>query len=281
MIQINDMNFAYKKGQDLFKNLGLDIDKSRICGLLGKNGAGKSTLLKLISGVLFADGGKIIVNGQNVMNRRVSFLEELYFLQEDFELPNISIEEYLDTYGGFYPSFDRERFKNMLLEFEIPFEKNIKNLSFGQKKKMHVSFALATQVKLLILDEPTNGMDIPSKSKFRSIVSKNLGEDQLVIISTHQIRDLGQLLDNIVIIQEGRVLINENLYDLSCRYSCEFVSGQHIPEGCIYSESAPGGHMILTDNKTNSPSDLDIEVLFNAITSNKDLFTTKSIQNGN
>lgn len=280
MIQIDNMDFAYNRKQNLFENLNLHIGKSRICGLLGKNGAGKSTLLKLISGVLFAKAGEINVNKENVKNRNVSFLKDLYFLQEDFELPNDTISKYIKNHKVFYPSFSQKVFENSMTEFEMPLVSKIKDLSYGQKKKLHVSFALATRVALLLMDEPTNGMDIPSKSKFRSIVSKNLGDDQLVIISTHQIRDLGQLLDNIVIIQDGKVLINETLYDLSQRFTCEFVSGQQTPNDSLYSESVPGGIMILKNNEKGVVSDIDIEVLFNAITTNKDLLTLKSTEHG-
>ncbi len=273
MLSVQNVHYAYNRKTNLFNGLQFKIDGGKICGLLGKNGAGKSTLLRLIAGAYFSKQGNISFHGQDITLRKVESLQEIYFLQEDYELPKYSIKRYLNIYAPFYPKFDQNIFDNVMERFEVPQDKKIKDLSFGQKKKFHVAFALATQVKLLIMDEPTNGMDIPSKSVFRSVVSESLGEDQSIIISTHQIRDLGQLLDTIILIKNGKIILNEDLYSLSEKFDCRFSPGNQVPEHALYSELVAGGNMILTKTDQSSPGEIDIEVLFNAIVTNPSILT--------
>ncbi len=267
MLTINNVHYGYKKNSSLFEGLEFVLDPGKITGLLGKNGAGKSTLLRLITGAYFPKNGTIALHDKHTKNRNVETLSSMYFLQEDDVLPKYAISKYVNTYAPFYPNFSRSQFSSMLEKFEIDSTKNISALSFGQKKKMSVAFALATGVRLLIMDEPTNGMDIPSKSILRKVISESLKEDQSIIISTHQIRDLGQLLDTIVVIENGKILMKDDLYNLSERFSCGYVPGNTIPENALHAEPAPGGHVVLSKNDGQA-SDIDIEVFFNAIISN-------------
>jgi ABC-2 type transport system ATP-binding protein len=267
MLTINNIHYGYKKNQSLFDGLDFVLEPGKISGLLGKNGAGKSTLLRLITGAYFPKQGSLEFGGTPTLKRNVDTLSSLYFLQEDDVLPSYKIGQYVSNYSPFYPHFSESDFSAMLEKFEIDAIQKMKDLSFGQKKKMSVAFALATGVKLLILDEPTNGMDIPSKSILRQVVSETLREDQSIIISTHQIRDLGQLLDTIIVIEKGKILLNEDMYTLSEKYSCVYAPGNTLPEDVLYSEPAPGGNIVLRKN-SGMPSDIDIEVFFNAIISN-------------
>lgn len=268
MLTVQNVHYAYNRKTSLFDGLDFQLEAGKICGLLGKNGAGKSSLLRLISGAYYSKQGKITFNDSDITKRSVTALQEIYFLQEDYELPKHSIQRYLNIYAPFYPKFDKNIFNNVMEKFEVPIDKKIKDLSFGQKKKFHVAFALATQVKLLIMDEPTNGMDIPSKSVFRSVVSESLQEDQSIIISTHQIRDLGQLLDTIVLIRNGKIILNEDLYSISERFDCSFNPGNQVPDHALYSEPVAGGNMVLTKTDGKIPGEIDIEILFNAIVTN-------------
>lgn len=273
MLTVQNVHYAYNRKSELFTGLDFSLTAGKICGLLGKNGAGKSSLLRLITGAYFPKEGSITFQENDVTKRKVSSLEAMYFLQEDSELPNYQIQRYLSLYAPFYPNFNHEIFNNVMVKFEVPMDSKIKDLSFGQKKKFHVAFALATQVKLLIMDEPTNGMDIPSKSVFRSVVSESLGEDQSIIISTHQIRDLGQLLDTIVLIQDGKIILDEDLYQLSEQFNCQYISGNSIPENSLYSEPVAGGNMVLLNTTKDAPGEIDIEVLFNGIVSNPSILS--------
>ncbi len=279
MLAVNDVHFSYSKKAKLFKGVDFSLEPGTICGLLGKNGAGKTSLLRLIVGAQFVDQGSIQFKGAEVHSRKVETLQSMFFLQEDFELPKMTAEVYINTYSVFYPNFSNAILENVLDRFEVPRSGKLKNLSFGQQKKFQVAFALATQVSLLILDEPTNGMDIPSKAVFRSVVSESLGESQTIIISTHQIRDLGQLLDRILLIQTGKIIVDESLYHLAEQFNCQFCPGNSIPSDVIYSEPVAGGSMALVPTTPERPGEIDIEIFFNAIISNPSILS-KTTTNG-
>lgn len=267
MIQIQNLNYYYSKKNPLFKNLDLDLSSGKIYGLLGKNGTGKSTLLKLILGALFPKKGIIKIDQVESRSRKADTLSEIFILTEEYELPNIKINSFVNAKKGFYPKFDKENFNQLLEGFEIKGNGLIGNLSYGQKKKVLIAFALSTKCKYILLDEPTNGLDIPSKSQFRKAILNSFDEDQTIIISTHQIRDLNQLLESIIIIENGEIILNKDILELEnkLQFSKTLIE-QDIPEN-TYSEQVVGGYMYLSENVTGEPSDIDLELLFNAVIS--------------
>lgn len=278
MININQLNFHYKKKHPLFDGLSLELESGKIYGLLGKNGTGKSTLLKLIFGSLFPKSGEITIGDVSSRLRRPSVLQEIFFLQEEYELPNIKVLDFVKTYGRFYPKFDLNQFKQNAESFEVDTNRSIKAFSYGQKKKILISFGLSCNTKYLILDEPTNGLDIPSKSQFRKIIAKNITEDQTVVISTHQIRDLGKLLDSVVIIDQGRIIFDKGIAEIESRL---LFNTDHAPadqEGLIHSEMIPGGYMNILHNSDNQSSEVELESLFNAVIQNPNIIN-KSFEN--
>ena len=265
MINIRNLNFSYSSKQPpLFDQLDCQLQAGSIAGLLGKNGAGKTTLLKMIIGLLFPTEGHVIVNEHFPKKRQPSFLEDLFFVSEEFHVPPISIDKYLEANAGFYPRFDRELLQQLLKDFELPEAKNLQKLSYGQKKKFLISFALSTKCRLLVLDEPTNGLDIPSKSIFRKVLAGSLDEDQLVIISTHQVKDVENLIDQILMLENGKFIMQRDVYDLSSRLNFSF-SQSAAGKDVLYSEMVPGGYKVITA-QANGSSSVDIELLFNAIT---------------
>ena len=267
MIHIKKLNFNYPRQQDLFNDLSVDLSAGSITGLLGKNGAGKTSLLKLITGLLHAHSGKISVLGHNPKKREVSLLSDLFFVPEEFSFPSTTIRNYLKAYSLFYPKFDSGLFNNTLKEFDLTIHNNLQSLSQGQKKKFLIAFTLATKCRLLVLDEPTNGLDIPSKSLFRKILAGSLDEDQLVIISTHQVKDVENLIDRILILDNGRVIFQHTIQEVSQKV--HFVSGTTDDiEDAIYSEVVPGGFRMMIPNG-HAETEVDIELLFNAITQGK------------
>lgn len=269
MIQVNNLSFAYhRKKPALFDGLNLELAPGTICGILGKNGAGKTTLLRLVSGLLFPKAGSTSIMDNEAKERKVSILENLFYVQEEYILPDISMRRYVDLNHGFYPNWDGEKFRRIINDFELPENGKLKELSFGQKKKFLVAFALATGCKILILDEPTNGLDIPSKIVFRKVVSASLNEDQCVLISTHQVKDVANLLDRIIVVEGGRVIFNKDIYEISSAYNFDFHQGTALPDSYLYAEQIPGGHLVITSaNGQQSKTEIDIEVLFNAIIS--------------
>ncbi|MEI6821097.1 MAG: ABC transporter ATP-binding protein [Bacteroidota bacterium] len=269
MITINDLAFSYKKKKPLFNNLNLKLSEGRIHGLLGKNGAGKTTLLKLISGLLFPDDGIINTMGYVPSRRKPEMLQDIYFLFEEYTLPDFSIKKFLKVYSGFYPKFNENRFSHYLKEFEINANEKLNHLSYGQKKKVLIAFGLATNTKLLIMDEPTNGLDIPSKSQFRKIIAGEIDERKCVIISTHQVRDLDSLIDSITIIDQQNIIISEPIENITKKLCFKAISSIENEEKVLFSESGLKGNWAVIENYNNEDSKLDIEMLFNATFANK------------
>jgi len=270
MVNIEGLSFGYRRGA-LFQELALGLTPGNIYGLLGVNGAGKSTLLKLISGLLFASSGTVRSLGRDPAARQPSFLHDVFMLPEDAQAPNMLAKDYLRARAPLYPRFDRALFDRYLGEFELPTSGNLAALSHGQQKKFLLAFGLATQARLVLLDEPTNGLDIPSKSLLRRVVAEALTDDRLFVISTHQVRDLGTLMDPIVILHQGRVLLNRTLAEIATRLH---MTQQTSPPpanapNLLFSEPAVGGFWSVWRGGADGP--LDLEVLFNAIVANPHL----------
>jgi ABC-2 type transport system ATP-binding protein len=264
MIIIKDLQFMYSRDKSpLFDKLNCELSGGSIVGLLGKNGAGKTSLLKLIIGLLRPTSGSVRIMERDPSEREPSFLQDIYFLPEEFHHPGVTIRNYVKANAGFYPRFDAELLKRLIVDFELPEGKRLNQLSYGQKKKFMISFALSTRCRLLVLDEPTNGLDIPSKAIFRRVMAGSLDEDQLVIISTHQVRDVENLIDRILMLEEGKFIMQKNIYEIASRLRFATTSS---PEGenILYHEMVPGGYKVITP-QTGNDSPVDIELLFNAI----------------
>jgi len=271
MIELKNMNFAYSKRKTIFEGLSLNIEGGHIYGLLGKNGAGKTTLLKLMTGLRFPQSGSCTVFGMDAKKRRPEMLEDVYFLQEEIWLPDVRVEGYLKMYANSYPKFDHELFKRCLVEFEINTTDKIKSMSFGQRKKVAISFALATQCRILIMDEPTNGLDIPSKGQFRKLAAEVIGDDRCIILSTHQVRDLESLIDTVIILDESRILLNNTIDQICSKLVFKTLISLENQPGVIYSEFTPRGYLAVTPNMDGADSKIDLEILFNMTTQNANL----------
>ncbi|MFC0878067.1 ATP-binding cassette domain-containing protein [Saccharicrinis sp. FJH2] len=265
MIKIDQLTFAYRKQPALYNQLTLDIQGGSIVGLLGKNGAGKTTLLKLIAGLLQTqDKGSIETLGFKPGCRTPELLRDIFFIPEEFELPSVSMKDYVSAIRGFYPGFDTQKMDRILLDFELDPGRKLNKLSYGQKKKFLISVTLSCGSKLLILDEPTNGLDIPSKAVFRKVISGALTEDQLVLISTHQVKDIETIIDKVIIVDQGTIILNHSIYDITEKFSFKSVTDPDKYQP-LYQEAVPGGYKIVTP-RNGEETDLDIEILFNAAT---------------
>lgn len=265
MINIKNLNFYYSKNKPLYEDLILEAKAGSIIGLLGKNGAGKSTLLKIIAGLLKPHKGEISIMDKIPFQRMPSYLEQVYLVPEEFSIPATSIKTYVKSMSPLYPNFDHSKMKLLLDDFQLDESQHLGKMSYGQKKKFLIAFALSTNCKLLLLDEPTNGLDIPSKTLFRKVMAGALSDDQMVIISTHQVKDVENLIDRIVLIDNGQIKFNQSIFNVIENYSFRTVS-ELRNEKYIYNEVAPGGYRVLT-NKNGTETPLDIELLFNALTS--------------
>lgn len=264
MIQIRGLRFGYKR-RPLFRDLDLDLRGGQIYGLLGRNGAGKTTLLRLIAGLLEPDAGEVNTLGHRAFTRHSAMLEDIFFIPEEWAVPDLDVRDMPRLYGPFHPRFDEARFWELVREFDLPERGKLKGSSFGQKKKAIIAFGLASRARLLILDEPTNGLDIPSKSKFRKVISAGLDENTCMIISTHQVRDMVNLIDPIIVLDQGKVIFNHDLATVSQRLLFRHHAGLQEPQGALYAERVPGGFLAVSPNPTGEDSEIDLEVLFNTI----------------
>lgn len=218
MISLKNLNFHYRENNPVLTDLNLEIGSGHIYGLLGKNGEGKTTLLKLLSGLLFAKKGQCEVLGENPKKRSVNFLQQIYFLPEEPQIPNIGPRAYCSSIKPFYPSFREDIWLECLEKFEIDPYIELGKLSMGQRKKVAIALALAVHTPLLLMDEPTNGLDIPSKAVFRKLVASFLEPHQTMIISTHQVRDLESLIDSVIILNDETIILNTSLENVKEEY---------------------------------------------------------------
>lgn len=266
MIEVKNLSFSYgKRKQKVFNDFSLTLDKGSVYGLLGKNGTGKSTLLYLMTGLLRPQGGKVLYKGIGVSLRYPLTLQDMFLVPEEFALPSVSLKQYVKLNAPFYPAFSNEQLRACLHDFDMNEDIHLGELSMGQKKKAFMCFALAANTSLLLMDEPSNGLDIPSKSQFRKVIASGMTDDKSVIISTHQVRDIDSLLDHVVIIDGTYVLLNESVKDICAKlYFAE--QGMNEPTGdALYVQPSVQGNSVILSNVYNEETKLNLEVLFNAM----------------
>lgn len=264
MIRINNITFSYRrKADDVLTNLSLSIEPGAIYGLLGLNGEGKSTLLHLMAGVLTPNAGNITIDDVDVRLRRPSTLSKLFIVPEEFSLPEISLENYVRINAPLYPNFNRDDMERYLKEFGLNSSINLKGLSMGQKKKVFISFALAANTPVMLMDEPTNGLDIPGKSTFRKVISMAASDDRTIIISTHQVRDIDKLLDHIIVMFNHKLLLNEPISEISRRLAFVESNDAELVEKALYCQSSVAGKSLVLPNDNDDDSEVNLETLFN------------------
>ena len=268
MIEINDLGFSY--GQNpVLKNISMKLEEGKIYGLLGENGVGKTTLLTLLCGLKKPQTGSIDIDGYNPYDRKPSFLADQYYLSDEVAAVNMKAIDYARNYGKFWEKFDMGKFLEIMKVFENDPEQKMNKMSCGQLKKSWISFALACNTRYIFMDEPTNGLDILSKAQFRKAVTKYTSEDSTLVISTHQVRDLENIIDPIIILDRQDVLLNATVEEISEKLYFDY-SNEKI-EGALYSEMTPGGCVQVLINTGSEESKVNIEALFNTVHLHKEL----------
>ncbi len=263
MLNIKNLNFRYsRKGKQTISDFNLTLTEGGIYGLLGENGAGKSTLLHIIMGLLTPESGKVTFNGENTRKRLPSVLADMYIVPEENELPQIHLLTFARKYGALYPKFSMEDMYRHLSTFGITGNPRLDKLSMGQKKKITLSFAMACNTSLLIMDEPTNGLDIPSKSAFRKFIVESINDDRIFLISTHQVRDVSNILDHIIIMDSSRVLLNENISEIQSKMKFTNTSNKSEIENAYFSLPSLGGATVIMPNLDNIDTEVNLETLF-------------------
>ena len=266
MLSFSNVSFTYgRRGKEVLSGLSLDFEENGIYGILGKNGTGKSTMLYLAAGLLRPKGGNVTAEGVPTQSRRPETLREIFLVPEEFDLPEVSLRTYVQLNAPFYPTFREDILARCLKSFELGDDLNIGRLSMGQKKKVYISFALAAGTKYLLMDEPTNGLDIPSKKVFREVIAREMTEERVMIISTHQVRDVEQLIDHVVIVNDGTVMLNASTAEIESRLRFEQRAVGSDLSDALFVQQTMRGIELICPNSGNDETPIDLELLFNAL----------------
>lgn len=261
MITLKELSFSYSRKKEVLDRINLEVGSGHICGLLGKNGEGKTTLLNLLSGQIFPDQGSCLALEEIPSERNARFLQQIFLLPEEISMPEVTAIEYIKMYAPFYPTFRDDICKACVESFEINLSDRLSKMSQGQRKKVAITLALAAHTPLLLMDEPTNGLDIPSKATFRRQVASLVNDDQTVIISTHQVRDLESLIDTVLILDQRQTLLNKTLNEIGEK----LYFGPLLPEEkALYSEPTSQGTIGVTARDGKEETAVSLELLFNA-----------------
>lgn len=272
MIAFKDVCFSYRRNVPVLSNLSLQIEPGTVCGLLGRNGVGKSTMLYLTAGLLRPRSGQVLCNGYIPSDRQVNFLNDIFIVPEEFDLPHITLDEYVRINSVFYPKFNLDLMHSILEIFALPADINLGALSLGQKKKAFLSFALACNTSILLLDEPTNGLDITAKRMFRAAITAAMTDDKTIIISTHQVYDVENILDHVVIADNNRILLNQPMIGIQTKLRFGYTQDPEQAKRALFSIPMPGGFNVVEflDNPDRE-TEVNLETLFELTNSNPEL----------
>ncbi len=280
MLQVENISFSYgRRKPEVLSDFSFSLEKGRVYGLLGKNGVGKSTLLYLMCGLLTPKHGRVMYHGLDVRRRLPETLRDMFLVPEEFDLPAVSLVQFVELNSPFYPNFSKEDMMTYLHLFEMDWNIHLGGLSMGQKKKVFMSFALATHTSLLLMDEPTNGLDIMAKSQFRKFIASGMSDERTIVISTHQVRDIDNVLDHVVIMNNSCVLLDESIARVTERLAFVESDSPALAEEALYKLPSVQGNSLLLPNREGVETKLNLELLFGAVLANpekiKDLFHSK------
>ena len=274
MLTLQDLTFSYRrKSSPVIDNINMTIEPGKIYGLLGPNGAGKSTLLDLIMGLLTPTHGQVLFKGVKTRSRMPQTMSDIFIVPEEFELPPISLEEYVSLNAQYYPRFSMKELLGHLETFGLEKNPNLGALSMGQKKKVFMAFALACNTSLLLMDEPTNGLDIPGKSAFRSFIVSCMNDDRTIIISTHQVHDIENMVDSVIIMDYHRILLNSSTIDISQKLAFLVTQSPEIINKALHAAPAIGGTSVILPNDGSYDTSVNLESLFQFVLNNPEYFS--------
>ncbi len=265
-------------------DFSLDLGEGGIYGLLGPNGAGKSTLLYLISGLLTPKSGRVTIKGIDSSSRLPETLSDIFIVPEELTLPAVRLDAYVKMNAPFYPRFSHEDLQRHLSTFEVNdiARYKLSSLSMGQKKKIFMCFALACNTSLLLMDEPTNGLDIPGKAAFRRFIASSASDDRIIVISTHQVRDIDRILDHVIIMNNRSLLLNETINAITDRLAFLNTSDRELIDRALVAQPGIGNAQIIVPNDGSYDTEVNLETLFELATTRRDvidsLFNTQRKQ---
>ena len=264
MITIQDLAFRYSKQAVIFEGLNLEIAPGHIHGLLGKNGVGKTTLLKLIGGLTFPGSGSVTVDGHNPAKREPRLLADIFYVPEEVSVPSMTPQKFAEIHGGFYPAYDPGQFRKFIGMFEVDPTQSCTRMSYGQKKKTMIAFALAVNTRDLFLDEPAGGLDISSKAALRTVLASSFDPEKTIILSTHMVRDLENMIDSVIILENRRIILNQPLEEIARRLRFELAPFAAASGDVIWSAKGEPGEPVISLNSSGMQGNVDLETLFTA-----------------
>ena len=207
LLEIKKLNKSFDN-KEILKNINLKIKHGRIIGLLGKNGAGKTTIIKLINDLLTPTSGEILVNGKKIgveTKKIISYLPERTYLNKQMK-----VSEVLSFFNDFYDNFDIEKAKKLLIDLDLDINQNLSKMSKGMKEKVQLVLVMSRNADLYILDEPLGGVDPATRDYILDTILSNFSENASVIISTHLISDIERILDDVIFIDKGKIILQED-----------------------------------------------------------------------
>ncbi len=264
MLTTQNLTYRYPgQSTPTLHGLTLDFAPGAIYGLLGANGTGKSTLLYCLCGLLKPAAGSAQLNEVDTFRRKPATLADIFLVPEEINLPAIKLSEFVSQNAPFYPNFSTDDLARYLEHFRLSTDIHLGNLSMGQRKKAFVAFALACNTSVILMDEPTNGLDIPGKSEFRRAIVSAATDTRTIIISTHQVRDLDRVLDHVMIIDNKGLVLNTSTAALQKRFRFIFTVDPAEIQGAMWAQPAVGGYNVIRPRiDTEEETDVNLESLF-------------------
>ncbi len=270
MIEFTNLTVGYRKRHPVLKKLNGSFAEHSVHGLLGANGVGKTTMLKAVCGLLVPYAGSVLIDGRASQRRLPSMLRELFLVPEEFDLPAVTLSAYAQMTSPFYPRFSREAFLENCRSMEVDASVNLDSMSMGQRKKSYIAFALACNTPYLIMDEPTNGLDIPAKSVLKRLLAAQAAAGTTIIISTHQVADLEKLVDSVTIMDNNGIILSAATRDLE---EMLYFGPVAADADCLYKEEMLAGLMGVAENTAGAETSVDLTLLFNAAVRNRQRLT--------
>lgn len=264
MININNLTYSYNKGHNALVNINTLIGPG-IHLLLGENGAGKTTLLHVVAGLLFAKEGACEIDGNNISLRQPCDLNKVFFMPEDITFPAKSINDFAKIHSPFYPTFNEDLFRQNLETFHLTGDEELSSLSLGVRKKANIAYVMALGADIILLDEPTNGLDINAKKELLKIMVSNIREDQTVIISTHTVWDLKNLFESVMMLRNGELVLSMSTEEISSKLA--FIASSSPNPNALYTEQDMTGIKSIERNVEGIETEINFALLYSALMS--------------
>jgi len=230
IIRASNLRKRYGKGSLALDGASFTIGAGRIVGLMGPNGAGKTTALKALLGLTPFDG-ELSVLGFDPRRERDALMQDVCFIADVAVLPKwLRVSQALDYVAGVHPRFDRGRAENVLGKTEIRQRSKVGELSKGMITQLHLALIMAIDAKLLVLDEPTIGLDLLYRRSFyEMLLNDYFDHERTILVTTHQVEEVENLLTDVLLINHGRIVLDSSIEAIASRYLQLITSGEHVP----------------------------------------------------